>query len=100
MENKDLEQELETLKAANKTLREVLDAKNKLLEQEIENIKSDSKKIADMKPWDIEVSKLHTGNIKTTYGKQKMCDAMNAYLAENNQEQSFTVRGVKGYNGK
>jgi hypothetical protein len=50
MENKDLEQELETLKAANKTLREVLDAKNKLLEQEIENIKSDSKKIADMKP--------------------------------------------------
>jgi hypothetical protein len=39
-----------------------------------------------MKPWDIECAKLNKTNIKSSYGKECMARALNAYLSENNEE--------------
>jgi hypothetical protein len=63
-----------------------LNARNEKLENEVTAIHAHTKLIEEMKPWEIETRKLNPTNINSPYGKKCMCDALNSYLAENNEQ--------------
>jgi hypothetical protein len=48
-----------------------------------------------MKPWELECAKLNEVNIKSPYGKKCMCDALNSYLAENNEQNILNAQYYK-----
>jgi hypothetical protein len=70
----------------NQALIDALISRNEKLESEVSDIHAHSKLIEEMKPWEIECRKLNKTNLNSPYGKKCMCDALNSYLAENNEE--------------